>query len=85
MGTVKVTKTGKTGPRDETYTVEDADGEVFVGLSAEEAAAAVSLKAEELKTAVEAGQGGVAYFDEEDEDTEVDDAEKDEEADERDV
>jgi len=75
MGTVKVTQTG------ETYTVEDAEGKVFVGLSAEEAAAAVSLKAEELKTAVEAGQGGVAYFDEadpEDEDTEVEDGVEDE-------
>jgi len=74
MGTVKVTKTG------ETYTVKDANGNVFVGLSAEEAAAAVNLKAEELKTAVEAGKVGVAYFDEAD--PEGEDEEYDEEYDE---
>jgi len=74
MGTVKVTKTG------ETYTVKDANGNVFVGLSAEEAAAAVNLKAEELKTAVEAGKVGVAYFDEAD--PEGEDEEYDEDADE---
>jgi hypothetical protein len=73
MGTVKVTKTG------DTYTLEDADGKVFVGLSPQETAAGLgeAVGVEELERAIEAGQGGVAYFDEEDTEVEEDDEDED--------
>jgi phosphopantothenoylcysteine synthetase/decarboxylase len=73
MGTVKVTQTG------ETYILEDADGKEFVGLTLEEAASGASVSQKELREAIAAGQGGVAYFDEED--TEVEDDEEDEDVD----
>jgi hypothetical protein len=76
MGTIKVTKTG------ETYTLEDADGKVFVGLSPEEAVAGINsddVGVEELEEAIAAGQGGVAHFDEEDTEVEDEDEEDEEE------
>jgi len=70
MGTVKVTKTG-----DDKYDVEDADGEVHTGLSAEEVTEFVDIEAAELPATVAAGQGGVAYFDEVDDEDEEESAE----------
>jgi hypothetical protein len=73
MGTVKVTQTG------ETYTLEDADGKVFVGLDADEAASGAGVEVSELEDAIAAGQGGVAYFDEDDIEVEDDETEEEEE------
>ena len=72
MATAKITQS--VTQAGDSFTVEDAEGEVHTGLSLDEAANLLDVSTAEIKQAIAEGQGGVGYID-----TDEDEPEEDEE------